>query len=72
MSAQHQIRIEGELAACRCSKQPKHYHEPGRDLHFLECSPCGVRTGKFATFQEAVAQWEAQQIEAVPIPRRVA
>lgn len=60
---QRQIRIDGELTACKCNRQPKHYVHMGKDLHFLEYPPCGVRTGKFDTFQEAVEQWEAQHVE---------
>lgn len=57
---QRQIHIDGTLAACPgCGKQPKHYHVLGKDLHLLECPPCGLRTAKMATFQQAVELWEA-------------
>lgn len=57
---QKQILIEGTLAACpACGCQPKHYHTLGADKHHLECPPCGLRTAKMPTFQQAVELWEA-------------
>jgi hypothetical protein len=55
------IPIEGQLATCRCGKQPKHWLVRGKDQHFLECAPCNVRTQKYGTFQEAIEAWEAQE-----------
>jgi hypothetical protein len=58
---QRQIKIEGTLAGCPgCGKQPKHYHVLGRDQHLLECYPCGLRTAKMPTLQQAIELWEAQ------------
>jgi len=68
---QQQIRIDGEIDACKCGRQPKHYHERGRNRHFLECSPCNVRTAKCDTFQEAVEAWEGQKTE-IFVSRRAA
>lgn len=59
---QREIKIEGTLAACRgCKGQPRHILTLGRNLHHLECCPCGVRTAKCATLQEAVQHWEANE-----------
>ena len=68
---QRQIRINGELNQCSCGKQPKHYQQLGKDTHFLECPPCGVRTAKYPTFQEAVSDWENRTVETFST-RRVA
>ena len=62
---QQQQRIDGQLSACRCERQPKHYFLRGPSTHFLECSPCGVRTAKYATFQEAVEAWEGRHTEVI-------
>lgn len=51
--------IKGELRACTCGKQPRHYVARGKGLHMLECPPCGVSTGKHPTLQQAVEAWEA-------------
>jgi hypothetical protein len=56
---QRAVRIDGLLAPCSCGRQPKHYHSPGKDLHFLECAPCGVTTRRYSSFQLAVDEWEA-------------
>jgi Zn ribbon nucleic-acid-binding protein len=62
MSIQRQIPIEGTLAACpTCRKQPKHYVTLGKELHHLECPPCGTRTPKFSTFGAAVEKWESAE-----------
>jgi hypothetical protein len=59
---QYMIKIEGELAKCPgCGRQPRAYHTRGRDQYHLECAPCGLRTAKMGTMQEAVAQWEASE-----------
>lgn len=59
---QYSVKIEGQLAGCPgCSRQPRAYHVRGKDLYLLECSPCGLRTAKMPTLQEAVAQWEANE-----------
>jgi hypothetical protein len=47
------------LSPCSCGRQPRHYNVRGKDLHFLECSPCGTRTAKHATYQEAMGSWES-------------
>lgn len=63
---QWQIKINGTLAPCpgpSCSRQPKHYE--WRHKHALECSPCGVSTPWFDTFQEAVAYWERHETTAI-------
>ena len=58
---QKQVIIEGTLATCPgCGRQPRHYHVLGVDTHFLECSPCGLRTAKMPTLQQAIELWEAQ------------
>ena len=59
---QTQIKIEGQLAQCPgCGKQPRAYHVLGKNLYLLECYPCGLRTAKQPTMQQAVEQWEAQE-----------
>jgi len=58
---QRQIPIAGTLTACTCGRQPKHYLWQGKDVHFLECSPCGTRTASFPTFQQAVESWERHE-----------
>jgi len=60
---QRQIPITGELTPCKCGRQPKHYESLGRQVHHLECSPCGTRTPKMPTFQQAVEHWEQATIE---------
>ena len=55
---QVQHTIAGELAACKCGRQPKHFETLGKGLHHLECPPCDLRTAKHESFQEAVAAWE--------------
>lgn len=69
---QRQHRITGTLAACAgCGRQPHHYEVLGPGLHFLECSPCAVRTPKFRTLQQAVEAWEAQET-VITQPRQAA
>jgi hypothetical protein len=58
---QRVIRHTGLFAACACGRQPKHISERWDRAHWMECPPCGVRTAKFGTAQEAVAAWEAQE-----------
>jgi len=67
---QREERMTGSLAACRCGKQPKHYVTLGKDLHHLECPPCGLRTAKLPTLQEAVECWEAQGTEQFDVRQR--
>lgn len=56
------VSHSGLLAACPgCGKQPKHILRLGKNLHFLECPPCGTRTAKFPTAQQAVEAWEAHE-----------
>lgn len=55
--------MSGQLTPCPKGHQPKHYHVRGADLHFLECSPCGTRTAKYDTFQQAVEAWEQTNTE---------
>jgi len=63
---QQQIKIEGSLAECPgCKSQPKHYLWHGKDVHFIECAPCGTRTPSFPTFNEAVEYWERQQVSHI-------
>lgn len=65
---QVQEKIEGQLTACPgkdCGRQPKHWVVRGKNLHMLECTPCGNRTPKFSTFNEAVAAWESQAVEVI-------
>jgi hypothetical protein len=58
---QVQRKVEGKLAACAvCNGQPHHYENIGKHTHFLECSPCRMRTAAFPSFQEAVEAWERQ------------
>lgn len=58
---QVQRKIEGQLAPCVvCGKQPHHYEIRGKQMHFIECSPCRMRTAAFPSFQEAVEAWEKQ------------
>jgi hypothetical protein len=61
---QRQIRIEGTLTACKCGRQPKHWHDlrgnNGNGTHFIECSLCPNRRPAFGTFNESVAEWEQQ------------
>lgn len=64
---QTNVRIEGQLAACSCGRQPKHWFVRGKNLHFLECSPCGERTSKHPTFQQAVEAWEARELRIVKV-----
>jgi hypothetical protein len=60
---QRQIKIEGQLAACStCGHQPHHYEIQGKHTHFLECSPCRMRTSAFSSLQEAVEAWENQNM----------
>lgn len=56
---QRAVPIEGQLTPCTCERQPKHYLCLGKNLHFLECAPCGVTTRKYASFQLAADEWEA-------------
>jgi hypothetical protein len=59
---QREVKITGKLAACRgCGGQPRHINTIGKDLHHLECCPCGVRTPKCATLQQAVEHWEVNE-----------
>jgi hypothetical protein len=60
---QRMIRITGEIAPCPgCGKQPKHWNEPARGgAHFLECSPCNVRTARHSTAQQAFEAWEQHE-----------
>lgn len=52
-------KLEGELSPCPdCMRQPFHIHVRGRNLHFLECPPCELRTTKHPTLQQAVDAWE--------------
>jgi hypothetical protein len=58
---QRVIRHDGLFAGCpSCAKQPKHIAEKWDRFHWFECPPCGVRTAKFGSAQEAAAAWEAQ------------
>lgn len=50
--------LEGKISPCACARQPRHLHRLGKNVHALECPPCGVRTAFFPTLQEAVAEWE--------------
>ena len=60
---QYMIPLDGPLTLCHsCGKQPRHWHEPGPDLHFLECSPCGSRTPKLPTFTQAIQAWETSTV----------
>lgn len=70
---QRMIRIEGSLAPCPgqgCGRQPKHWQDGRGDRHFLECSPCQNRTPPFATFNEAVAAWETQDVKRIAWPQK--
>lgn len=58
---QVQRKLEGKLAeCCICRRQPHHYEIRGKRTHFLECSPCRMRTAIFPTLQQAVEAWETQ------------
>jgi hypothetical protein len=64
------VRIEGQLSPCpgsECGRQPKHWVDHrGGQLHFLECSPCGMSsTAKYPTFQQAVEEWELKRVTRV-------
>lgn len=51
--------IPGPLTGCpQCDRQPKHCHVRGRDLHSLECPPCGLRTARLSSFSDALTAWE--------------
>lgn len=56
---QEQIKVEGQFAPCICGRQPRIYRVRGRELFLLECAPCGTRTPKLPTLQQAVEAWEA-------------
>lgn len=58
---QRQHKIEGEVAPCKCGRQPRAY-AVGHRLWMLECSPCGVRTAKRETLQEALEDWSAAEL----------
>ena len=63
--SQRQIKIEGTLAGCgTCGRKPHHYENQGKHTHFLECSPCRMRTSSFTTLQEAVEAWDSQNTHA--------
>lgn len=56
-----------EAAPCTCGKQPMHVcRQDGRD-HFIECPPCGIRTGKFASHVLALMAWRAPSKESQPL-----
>lgn len=57
---QEQTRISGTLTACDCGRQPKAWHARGKGLFFLECSPCGERTAKYPTLNQAIDAWEVR------------
>lgn len=56
-------RMTGTLAACPgCGGQPMHVERFGYGgTHWLECPPCGTRTPKFQTLNEAVEAWERSE-----------
>ena len=53
--------MTGEVCPCKCGKQP-HAYSVGHHLWMLECSPCGVRTAKRASLQEALEDWSASEL----------
>lgn len=62
---QSQLKLSGNLSACRCGKQPKAYSERHGASFFLECAIDATRTPKFPTLQEAVAAWEDANVAAI-------
>lgn len=50
--------FSGTLTPCGCSKQPRHLHRIGKDVHALDCPPCGARTSFYPSVQQAVEEWE--------------
>ena len=63
---QYEIKIDGKLANCpSCGRQPRVYGVRGKEQRLLECAPCGIRTAKLPTMQEAVAMWERQETQPV-------
>jgi len=70
---QTQIKFEGQVAPCAgCSRQPRAYNVRGKNLFFLECAGCGVRTAKHPAMQLALDDWEAgERVNfSVPVQRR--
>lgn len=53
-------RLRGQIAACPgCGRQPMYVQNKIRGgQHWLECPPCGTRTSRFGTLNEAVESWE--------------
>lgn len=55
---QVQISHPHPLPACRqCGKPPRHYIVRGKDLHLIECAPCGITSGKHPSLAQALAVW---------------
>jgi hypothetical protein len=52
------IPFGGTVTSCLCGKQPRHLHRIGKDVHAVDCPPCGTRTAFHATVQEALQEWE--------------
>jgi|JI10StandDraft_1071094.scaffolds.fasta_scaffold2495550_2 hypothetical protein len=52
-------RLSGTLTSCACERQPMHVERRGYGgTHWLECPPCGTRTPRFPSLNEAVEAWE--------------
>lgn len=60
--------LGGPVRPCTCGKQPKHIYTKGRDLHALECPPCGVRTARFPMLSLALQAWETSTVVALAVP----
>jgi len=57
-------RLQGQIAACPgCGHQPMYVQNKIRGgQHWLECPPCGTRTSRFGTLNEAVESWERADV----------
>lgn len=64
-------KLPGAIAPCPCCGKQPFVVEQAR-LVFLECPPCGSRTAKRETLQEAVASWEASETVETSAIRRSA
>lgn len=50
----------------RCGHVPRHYLDSrGAGTHILECSLCGVSTGKQPTFAMALERWTGEAVRAI-------
>lgn len=55
------VPFEGQITPCSCGKQPRHLHRLGKDIHAIDCPPCGVRTGFYPSVQQALEEWEVSR-----------